>query len=433
MSQTNIPAGSPLARKVYGAALFAKVVESSSFLKTLTGPAPKQSAAEAKLKGQTSADMSIVRVTDLTKSAGETVSVDAFDTVTGKPIMGDRNAEGKGVAMSSSSQDIRIDNATFVVDAGGKMAQQRTVHQLRGIAMAQQQGYWPRLHTQQAIVHLAGARGSQVGKDWILPLGADPDFNDIMINTIKPPTYNRHLVLDGTTFVEGGQQLGSIDTADTWTLQHISELSTILSDHTMGLQPVKVADDPAADDEPIKGLLYLTERQWKQIKMAASGTNGVSFATATQNAWQRKSYGSKHPLFSGECIMWDGILIRKLPKFVVRFYPGDLIPYVAAANRYTVEQTTSNATIPTLTANHCVERALLLGAQALGYVYGKNQGSDTGFNWLERSYNFERNLEVAGEAMGGMGKLRFTFADGSGNMEPTDNGVFAIDSAVQYK
>lgn len=431
MSQTTVPTGSAMARKVFGAALFAKVVHAPSIIKGLTGPAPKQSDAEAKLKGQTVPDMPIVRVTDLSKSAGETVSVDCFDTISGKPIMGDRNAEGRGEAMSSSSQDIKIDNTTKVVDAGGKMAQQRTVNQLRGLAMAQLLGYFPRLHSQQALVHLAGSRGTQTGKDWVLPLSTDPDFAEIMVNPVTAPTYNRHLVINGTSFTQGGLQLASIATTDLWTLGHIDELATLLADHNMGLQPVKLSDDPAADDDPIKGLLYLTERQWGQIKAAAAGANGVSFATAVQNAWARKSYGSKHPLFSGECIMWNGILCRKLPKFAVRFAPGATVPYVPVANRYLAAQTTADATIPALSGTHCVERSLLLGAQALAYVFGRNQGSDTGFNWLENLYNFERNMEVAGEAMGGMSKLRFTFDDGAGNKEPTDNGVFVIDSAAR--
>jgi N4-gp56 family major capsid protein len=432
MAQTTVPTGSAMARKVYGAALFAKVVSAPSIIKGLTGPAPKQSDAEAKLKGQTVPDMPIVRVTDLSKSAGETVNVDCYDTISGKPIMGDRNAEGQGEALSSSSQDIKIDNTTKVVDAGGKMAQQRTVNQLRGIAMAQLLGYFPRLHSQQALVHLAGARGTQTGKDWVVPLDTDPDFSEIMVNSITAPTYNRHLVINGNSFTNGGLQLGSIATTDLWTLGHVDELATILSDHNMGLQPVKIADDPAADDEPIKGLLYLTERQWAQIKAAATAANGVSFATATQNAWARKSYGSKHPLFSGECIMWAGILMRKQPKFSIRFAPGTTgVKYVPVANRYLAAQTTADVTIPALSGTYGVDRALLLGAQALAYVFGRNQGSDTGFNWMENLYNFERNMEVAGESMGGMAKLRFTFDDGAGNKEPTDNGVFVIDSAAK--
>jgi len=422
--QTQIPAGSPLARKVFGAALFAKTVAFAGMVKNLTGNAPKQSDAEAKLKGQTVPDMPIVRVTDLAKSAGDSVSVDAFDTISGKPIMGDRNAEGRGEALSSSSMDIRIDNTTKSVDAGGKMSQQRTLHSLRGIAMSQLVGYFGRLDNQKALVHMAGTRGTQTGKDWVVPLSSDADFADIMVNTVKAPTYNRHLVVNGTGFTAGGAQLASIASTDLWTLNHVDELAVLLSDHNFGLQPVRLNDDPAADDDPIKGVLYLTERQWAQIKTSSA------FQTAVQQAWARKSYGTKHPLFSGEPIMWNGILIRKQNKFAIRHIQSDTTKIVTAANRYTATETdvTVNAG---LTAGYAVERSILLGAQALAYVFGRNQGSDSGFNWLENKYNFERNLEVAGESMGGMSKLRFTFDDGQGNKEPTDNGVFVIDTAVK--
>jgi hypothetical protein len=274
------------------------------------------------------------------------------------------------------------------------------------------------------MVHLAGGRGSQTGKDWVVPLASDADFSDIMVNSIKAPTYNRHLVVNGTGFTVGGQQLGSIVSTDLWTLNHIDELAVILSDHNMGLQPVKLNDDPAAEDDPIKGVLYLTERQWNNIKTSNA------YQTAVQQAWSRKSYGSKHPLFSGEPIMWNGILVRKLPKFAIRFGIGETTKVITAANRYSATES-DQAVNGGLTAGYAVERSLLLGAQALAYVFGRNQGSDTGFNWLENLYNFERNLEVAGESMGGMAKLRFTFDDGAGNKEPTDNGVFAIDSAVK--
>lgn len=422
--QTQVPAGSALARKVFGAALFAKVVSAPSLLKTITGPAPKQSDAEAKLKGQTTPDMPVVRVTDLQQGAGDTVSVDAFDTIAGKPIMGDRNAEGRGEGMSNSSMDIKLNNTTKVVDAGGKMSQKRTVHQLRGLAMAQLLGYFPRLDSQRALVHMAGARGSQTGKDWVVPVGSDADYAEIMVNTVLAPSYNRHLVVNGTGFTEGGAQLASIASTDDLTLAHVDDLAIRLSDHNMGLQPVRISDDPAADDDPIKGLLMLTERQWAQIKADSS------YQTAVQQAWARKSYGTKHPLFSGEPIMWNGILIRKLPKFAIRFAASEAVKHITAANRYTATETdvTVNAG---LTAGYAVERGLLLGAQALGYVFGNNAGSGAGFNWLERKYNFERSLEVAGDSMSGMSKLRFTFDDGAGNKEPTDIGVFAIDVAVK--
>ena len=72
-----------------------------------------------------------------------------------------------------------------------------------------------------------------------------------------------------------------------------------------------------------------------------------------------------------------------------------------------------------------------MGAQGIGDVYGRNQSSDYYFSWHERKYNFERSLEVAGDCMGGMSKIRFNFTDGNGNSEPTDHGVMVIDSAVK--
>jgi hypothetical protein len=76
-----------------------------------------------------------------------------------------------------------------------------------------------------------------------------------------------------------------------------------------------------------------------------------------------------------------------------------------------------------------VDRAILLGAQALGNVYGKNKSSDYYFSWLERLYNFERNMEVAGDCMGGKAKLRFAY-DESGVKVPTDHGVIVLDTCV---
>lgn len=429
MSQTNIPAGSQLARKVFGAALFARSIQAASWLTNITGPAPKQSDAEAKLKGQTSKEMPVVRVTDLAKTEGESISVDCFDTIGGKPLMGDVNAEGKGEKLSSSSMDIKIDLSTKVVDAGGKMSQQRTLHNLRGIAMSQLAGYFPRLQNQAAIVHLAGARGSMQGKDWVVPLASDSDFNSILINGVKAPTYNRHYVIDGTGLVQGGAQLGSIDTTDIWTLDHIDGLSLLLDDMDVPLQPVKIADDPAANDEPIKAILYLTPRQWAQIKTNAGGSSN-NWRTFLQNAWNRKSYGSKHPLFSGEPGMWNGILVRVQPRHTIRFAASESTKIITAANRYTATESTQ-AVNAALSTTHAAERAILLGAQALGNVFGKNQSSEYYFSWHERKYNFERSLEVAGDCMGGMSKLRFDFADGQGNVEPTDNGVIVIDSAIK--
>jgi N4-gp56 family major capsid protein len=428
MAQTTVPVGSALARKIYGAALFARIIQAPSFTKTLTGDAPNQGSAEGKLKGQTSPTMPIVRVTDLSKTNGDTVSVDLFDTINGKPLVGDRSAEGTGEKLTSSSMDIRIDLLTKAVDAGKKMANQRTVHNLRGIAMAQLEGYFPRLYDQLSIVHLAGARGSLTGRDWIVPIASDADFSDILMNTVKAPTYNRHFVTsDASGGIEkGGIGLNSIANTDFMTLAHIDTLSLLLEDQEFPMPNVKVADDPAASDEPIKAILWVTPRQWHHMQ-TEGGTSNL-WRTFLQNAWVRKSYGSKHPLFSGEPGLWNGILVKKLPRFTVRFAQNEVTKIVTAANKLTA--TESDQAVAAIGTSHVVERAILTGGQALAMCYGRNNGNGGVFNWMERKYDFDRGLEVAGDAMFGMSKLRFNFTNADGSSEPTDYGVAVVDSIV---
>src|SRR5688500_14378907 len=203
MAETNVASGSSIAIKHYSAALFANTLRGTTAMDNLVGPV-EPTAAMQKIAGQTQAGMPIVRIDNLMKSAGDTVSLDLVDTISGEPLMGDVNREGRGSALSFSSMDIKIDLSSKVIDAGGSMSQQRTKHHLREIALAHLSGYFPRLNAQLALVHLAGARGSQTGADWIVPLQSATNFASIMVNPVKAPTYNRHYVVNGTGFTQGG-------------------------------------------------------------------------------------------------------------------------------------------------------------------------------------------------------------------------------------
>ena len=137
---TSIQAGSPLARKLFSVVLFTAQNRAVNELKNLSGPLPKQAATERKIKHQTIPDMPVVTCSDLSQTAGDTVSVDLVGIIGGKPIMGDKDAEGKGEPMTFNSFDVKIDQTRKPVKAGGRMTQKRTVHQLRGLAMANANG-----------------------------------------------------------------------------------------------------------------------------------------------------------------------------------------------------------------------------------------------------------------------------------------------------
>ena len=420
---TSVASGSNLALTQYSTAVTAQIVRAPGNLNSMTGPAPKQADAEAIMKQQTSPDMPYVRITDLsTDPKGDKVTVDAFNVVGGKPIMGDRNAEGMGKPLSSSSFDMKIDLATFNVDAGGKMSRQRTKHELRRIARAAVAGYFPRLIWQRAMAHQAGARGLQVGSSWDLPLATDPDFAEIMINPLQAPTYNRHLVINGTNLTRGGAQLASIASTDKWKLAVLDNLALFLESLDTKLPSPKFFGDEQSTDAPLKGVLCLSPGSYNDlITDLTSGNNLRSFISLVE---QRQKYAKDSAVFRGECGIWRGILVKKVDHTIFH-NASSVVKHVTAANRLTATETdvTVNAAIG---AGNQVERAVLLGAQALARAEGSsNSGVQAAI--IENTYNAGRNFEYLGEFMGGEAKFRLKFANENGDPEPTEN-VFVIDA-----
>jgi N4-gp56 family major capsid protein len=402
MGQTVIASGSALARKLYSVAAFANMQRQASFAKTLIGAAPKQPDAEAKLKGQTSSDFPVVRVTDLSKTAGDSISVDSYNIIGGKPTMGDRKLAGRMTDLTFSSMDIKINQVRHGVDPGGRMSQQRTLHNLRSIGMANLTGWWNRYQDQALLTHIGGARGFQTGSDWIVPLESDPEFSEIMVNTVLPPSPTRKFFCNDATTAS------DVGTNDGFTLTDIDRLRAKIDEMPFPPQPIRLPNDPAVDEEPLY-CLYVTSRQWNQIQTSTVANN--NWRTFLANAYERGRF-TNHPLFMGTTGMWNGILVKKMRR-AIRFPTGSTV------REYAVD----GVTINNVTAAVDIDRAILLGAQAAALVYGKNQRSDYYFSWNEETSDHGNTTEISLAAMMGMSKLKFTDFDGN----PVDQGVIVMD------
>jgi hypothetical protein len=425
---TSIASGSALVNKQFSTALSAMAVREPTPLTALTGPMPTHDKAMRTLKQQTTNEMPVVRVDELAKGPGDVVQVDCAHVVKLRPVMGDANAEGLGASLKYSTKDIYLDMATIPVSAGGKMTAKRTPHSMRLNATAQLARGIPAFRWQRALTFLAGARGAQDGTDWVLPLATDAEFEDMMVNAVKAPTYNRHFVVNGTALTQGGLQLASLATTDKLKLAHIDELAALWDEMTIKMKPIRIAGDPAAGDDPIKGILFVDPLVWDGL--VTETTSGMNIRTFEQNALKRASYDglSKHPLFSGQPLMWNGVLIRKM-QYGIRFNASDSFQYVAVADRLTATETAGTVAAG-LSTTHQAARSIFVGAQALAMVSGGNQQSEETYSLLESRTNFGRNLELAGEIMGTEDKLRWALPNADGNNEVTDFGVLVIDSAV---
>ena len=403
------------ANKLFNAALFTETARVNSFVNVMTEASPT-AMNESKADGskQTSEGAPVVRITNLAKEKGDEVTMDLYHQLRNKPVMGDKQISGKMASMTSSQFDVRIDQGRTGVDSGGRMAQQRTKVNLKRLGKKVMRPQFNALQDQICLVHLAGARGYHEDADWIVPLDGDPDFADIVVNPVTAPTYDRHFYGGDATGIDGP---GALDATDLFTLRDVDKIRLALDEMAFPLQPVKFENDPQSEDSPFY-VLCISPRQWFDF-WTSSQANGGSEWRALQANVERRSKGFSHRIFIGECVMWHNILVRKMSR-PIRFTTGSTV---------TVSNNDADATTTTATAGTNIERAILLGGQAIADAYGRaGEKSMGGHHFYHHSelVDHGNRLEQSIAWMNGKKKIRFRGTDNRIN----DHGVAVLDTAV---
>ncbi|EBK1955377.1 N4-gp56 family major capsid protein [Salmonella enterica] len=395
------------ANKLYQVALFTAANRNRSMVNILTEQqeAPKAVSPDKKSTKQTSAGAPVVRITDLQKERGDEVSFSIMHKLSKLPTMGDQRIEGRGEDLSRADFTLRIDQGRHLVDAGGRMSQQRTKFNLVSSAKTLLGTYFNDLQDQCAVVHLAGARGDFMADDVIVPLASHHDFKEIMINDVMPPTHNRHFFGGDATSLE------AVDSSDVFALSLVDNMALYIDEMAHPLQPVRLKGDELYGEDPYY-VLYVTPRQWNDWYTSTSGKDWNQMMVRAVN----RSKGFNHPLFKGECAMWRNILVRKYAGMPVRFYTGSKVQ---------VSNNDLAATTQQIEVKTNIDRAMLLGAQALANAYGQRNGGH--FNLVQKKTDMDNRTEIAIDWINGLKKIRFE--DKTGRMQ--DHGVIAVDTAVR--
>ncbi|ENR5770555.1 N4-gp56 family major capsid protein [Salmonella enterica] len=396
------------ANKLYQVALFTTASRNRSMVNILTEQeeAPKAVSPDRKSTKQTSAGAPVVRITDLNKARGDEVSFSIMHKLSKLPTMGDERIEGRGEDLSRADFTLRIDQGRHLVDAGGRMSQQRTKFNLITSARTLLGTYFNDLQDQCAVIHLAGARGDFMADDVIVPLDSHRNFKDIMINDVMPPTHNRHFFGGDATSLE------ALDSSDVFTLGLVDNMALYIDEMAHPLQPVRLKGDELYGEDPYY-VLYVTPRQWNDWYTSTSGKDWNQMMVRAVN----RSKGFSHPLFKGECAMWRNILVRKYAGIPIRFYTG---------SKVWVSNNDLTATTKQVEVRTNIDRAMLLGAQALANAYGQRNGGH--FNLVQKKTDMDNRTEIAIDWINGLKKIRF--ADKNGKIN--DHGVIAVDTAVRF-
>ena len=421
MPKTNAAYGDRTNMIKQAVGLFATHMQRSGIMNLLAGKMPAgEAGAEATWRKQTDSHMPIVRVQDLGKKTGDELTFNLLNPVGAYPIMGSNYAEGRGTGLSLSEARLRVNQARFPVDLGNVMSQIRSPFDLRKLGRPVAQSLMDSYKDQSLLVHLCGARGFHNNIEWRIPLANHANFKEIMVNPVKAPTKNRHFTADAAGVAPFTVNAGQVNiaTTDMLTLNTVDAMKTVLDQIALPPTIIKVAGDRSAEDSPLRVWL-MSPAQYN--KFAAD----PAFRQFQSAALARASNANSHPLFQGDVGLWNGFIIRRMPR-PIRFYAGDTIQYCAS---YDSEIETA-ATVPASFGDKfAVDRSIILGGQALAEALAASEHSGVPFFWSEKELDHGDKWELLIGTIHGMSKIRFDVDTGI-RREFTDYGVVTVDTAV---
>ena len=421
MPKTNAAYGDRTNMIKQAVGLFATHMQRSGIMNLLAGKMPAgEAGAEATLRKQTDSHMPIVRVQDLGKKTGDELTFNLLNPVGAYPIMGSNYAEGRGTGLSLSEARLRVNQARFPVDLGNVMTQIRSPFDLRKLGRPVAQSLMDSYKDQSLLVHLCGARGFHNNIEWRIPLADHANFKEIMVNPVKAPTKNRHFTADAAGVASFTVNAGQVNiaTTDMLTLNTVDAMKTVLDQIALPPTMIKVAGDRSAEDSPLRVWL-MSPAQYN--KFAAD----PAFRQFQSAALARASNANSHPLFQGDVGLWNGFIIRRMPR-PIRLYAGDTIQYCAS---YDSEIETA-ATVPASFGDKfAVDRSIILGGQALAEALAASEHSGVPFFWSEKELDHGDKWELLIGTIHGMSKIRFDVDTGI-RREFTDYGVVTVDTAV---
>ena len=422
MSKTNMSAGDQQKLVQQAMGVFSATQKRHSNINRLTGKFPKIEATASALNNQSSNTMPIVQTMDLGKGRGDELKMNFVNPVGGIPIMGSEYAAGRGEGVSLSEDRLRVNQARFPLDLGGVMDEVRSPVDIYRLAKPLLQRAMDDYEDQLALVHMAGARGFMNDHTWRVPLAADPRFGKVVVNRVKAPTKNRHFIIEGDSLQRFKANAGEVDltTSDIMKMPNVDALSSYLEQMVMPPPPVEFEGDEMAKDSPFRVMLVSTS----QYTAFATDPN---FRAYQAQALARARNAKDHPLFrSPESAFWSNTLVVKMPK-PIRFFAGDEVKYCGQFD----SESESSAIVPASFGDKfAMDRAILLGGQALAKGYAKSRHNGLPYFWKEQDDDFDDKMEALIGAIVGASKIRFAVNTGDDKVEFTDHGIAVLDTVV---
>ena len=364
MNATNIPFGSPLAKKHFGGAMFNSTIAKSWVMKNLIESAHRTD------RGAEMANAPIAVLNDLTKAEGQSISYDIYMQLTGRATYGDDNLEGNLESLEAYSDEITINQVRKGVDVGGRMSNKKTLNDQRSIARQKLTEWFAQFVDQTVFTNLAGKRG-------INPFVLAKNVNYAIKDTHEFEDYDAdHIVYGGSATSKA-----SLTAKDKMTLGLIDKLIVKATteggdaDKKVRLTPL----DKGGEDAFIMLLHPYQEHDLRQDTGTAGWLEIAKAATAAE--------GTKSPIWKQNLGNYRGVHFKK--------------------HKHVVLDDTYGASGNVQTA-----RAAFLGRQAMVMAFGNASSANLRADWTEKKTDVDDNKQaISGRMMFNAKRPRFNGQD----------------------
>ena len=292
---------------------------------------------------------------ELSKSAGDRITVGLRMQLSGDGVQGDGTLEGNEEALVTYSDNVTIDQLRHAVRSAGKMSEQRVPFSVRNEAKAGLRDWWTnRLDT--------------------------AFFNQICGNTFVTDTkYTGNIATTAPTSNNVLRQAGAatdqaLVSTNVFTLDLIDKAVEKACTISPMIRPIMVEGEK-------KFVCFLHDYQVTDLRISTSTGQWLDIQKAAMAGMQ----SGKSPIYTGALGEYNGVVLHK-------------------ANRVTTGvNSSSGAQITT------VRRAVLCGAQAGLFAYGGDGGQE--MTWVEELFDYDNQLGVSAGMIFGLKKTVFNSND----------------------
>ena len=300
----------------------------------------------------------VYRKDELTKGPGDRIRCGLRMQLIGDGVAGDATLEGNEESLTTYTDDLTINQLRHAVRSDGEITDQRIPFEIREEARDGLADWWADRYDTIGFNHLCGYTPGNAG------------VNVDGANTIVAPTSTHHLWTEtGTTADEDLDATG--DEFDTDIIDAaVAKAKTL----TPMIRPIRVGGEDYY-------VVFIHPFQTFQLRTL----NSEKWFDVQKAAMQGGRIGD-NPIFTGMLGIWNNCVLHEATRV------------------------TQGVNSSTGVAVPAVRRAVLCGAQALTFGYGRKNRSQN-FVWKEEKFDYGNQLGVSAGSIFGMKKAQYNSAD----------------------